>query len=58
MRDNVKFLDEQSSSLITCGFELVFPAMLNEAKMLGLDLPYDLPCLQDIVKFAEKKIKR
>nr|CAD1838310.1 unnamed protein product [Ananas comosus var. bracteatus] len=26
--------------------------------MLGLDLPYDLPCLQDIVKFAEKKIKR
>ncbi|WOK97777.1 Bifunctional levopimaradiene synthase, chloroplastic [Canna indica] len=32
--------------------------MLNEAKSMGIDLPYELPCLQNIIKFREKKISR
>ncbi|KAJ3692495.1 hypothetical protein LUZ60_012845 [Juncus effusus] len=58
LRENMEKIEEESRGLITVGFELVFPWMLNEAKDLGLDLPYDLPCLQDIFKFREKKMKR
>ncbi|WOL20371.1 Bifunctional levopimaradiene synthase, chloroplastic [Canna indica] len=58
LRTHVEDLEKQSESLITCGFEIAFPAMLNEAKILGIDFPYYLPCLQNIAKFREKKISR
>lgn len=40
------------------GFEIVFPAMLKEAKILGLDLPYELPFTKQIMEKREAKLKR
>ncbi|KAG0491507.1 hypothetical protein HPP92_004905 [Vanilla planifolia] len=40
------------------GFEILFPSLLNEAKSLGLDLPYELSCMKHISKLREKKMSR
>jgi hypothetical protein len=40
------------------GFDMVFPAMLNEAKNLCLDLPYELPFIKQIIEKREAKLKR
>jgi hypothetical protein len=40
------------------GFEIVFPAMLEEAKALGLDLPYENPILQSIYAARVEKLKK
>jgi hypothetical protein len=37
------------------GFEIVLPTLLEKAKDLGLDLPYDEPALQVI--FAKRDLK-
>ena len=40
------------------GFEIVFPAMLSEANGLNLDLPSELPFIQQIVENREAKLRR
>nr|AOG18236.1 diterpene synthase [Taiwania cryptomerioides] len=40
------------------GFEMVFPALLNEAKLLGLDLPYELPIIKQINQKRDFELKR
>ncbi|GLJ48427.1 hypothetical protein SUGI_1022160 [Cryptomeria japonica] len=40
------------------GFEIVFISMLNEAKTLGLDLPYDLRFFKQINEMREAKLKK
>ncbi|XP_020588789.1 bifunctional abietadiene synthase, chloroplastic-like isoform X2 [Phalaenopsis equestris] len=45
-------------SVRTVGFEMIFPSMLNEAKTLGLHLPYHLPCMKHIIKLREEKMRR
>nr|QWV53997.1 copalyl diphosphate synthase-like 1 [Chamaecyparis formosensis] len=40
------------------GFEIVFISMLNEAKTLGLDLPYELPFFKQINEMRETKLKK
>ena len=39
------------------GFEIVFPAMLKEAKILGLDLPYELSFIKQIMEKRDAKLK-
>ena len=40
------------------GFEIVFPAMLKEAKILGLDLPYELSFINKSWKSGTLSLKR
>nr|WJJ50357.1 diterpene synthase 3 [Cephalotaxus harringtonia] len=40
------------------GFEMVFPALLNEAKLLGLDLPYELPIIKQINEKRDSDLKK
>ncbi|GLJ36174.1 hypothetical protein SUGI_0725850 [Cryptomeria japonica] len=40
------------------GFEMVFPALLNEAKFLGLDLPYELSIIKQINEKRDFELKR
>ncbi|GLJ48435.1 hypothetical protein SUGI_1022380 [Cryptomeria japonica] len=42
----------------TSGFEIVFISKLNEAKTLGLDLPYELPFFKSINEKPEAKLKK
>nr|ACC54559.1 putative abietadiene synthase [Pinus densiflora] len=51
-------IEEEADSHRPSGFEIVFPAMLKEAKALGLDLPYELPFIQQITEKREAKLQR
>ena len=51
-------MEDEADNHRPSGFEIVFPAMLNEAKILGLDLPYELPFLKQIIEKREAKLKR
>eukprot|EP01018_Ginkgo_biloba_P027642 Gb_00720 [translate_table: standard] len=51
-------MEDSVDSQRPSGFETVFTAMLKEAKSLGLDLPYELPILEHILKKREAKLKR
>lgn len=51
-------IEHEADSHMPSGFEIVFPAMLKESKILGLDLPYDLPFIKQIMEKREAKLKR
>ncbi|KAK8919137.1 hypothetical protein KSP39_PZI021819 [Platanthera zijinensis] len=51
-------LEKEKSIRRTVGFEIIFPSMLKEARSFGLNLPYDLPCLKQIITLREEKITR
>nr|WEQ50541.1 CPS1 [Salvia officinalis] len=59
IKENVDKLTEGNEEHMTCGFEVVFPALLQRAKSLGIqDLPYDAPAVQEIYHSREQKLKR
>eukprot|EP01018_Ginkgo_biloba_P029276 Gb_13700 [translate_table: standard] len=37
-------------------FKIMFPALLEEAKLLGLSLPYDLPCFNALSMYHQEKL--
>jgi len=51
-------MEDEADDQRPSGFEIVFPAMLNEAKNLLVDLPYELPSIKQIVQKREAKLKR
>ncbi|XP_020592030.1 bifunctional cis-abienol synthase, chloroplastic-like, partial [Phalaenopsis equestris] len=57
LQTRIKDLDGEKG-VRTVGFEIIFPSMLNEAKVIGLNLPYDLPCIRHIIKLREEKMTR
>ncbi|KAI0523969.1 hypothetical protein KFK09_003333 [Dendrobium nobile] len=57
LQTHIQDLDKEKS-IRTVGFEMIFPSMLNEAKIIGLNLPYDLPCIKHIIKLREEKKSR
>ncbi|KAH0468187.1 hypothetical protein IEQ34_003220 [Dendrobium chrysotoxum] len=57
LQTHIQDLDKEKS-IRTVGFEMIFPSMLNEAKIIGLNLPYDLPCINRIIKLREEKKSR
>jgi hypothetical protein len=55
---NLGKIEEDDPAHMPTGFEIVFPAMLEEAKALGLDLPYESPILQSIHAARAEKMKK
>lgn len=52
-------LEDTPVVLMTCAFEVVFPALLKKARNLGInDLPYDLPIVKEICKIGDEKLSR
>jgi hypothetical protein len=49
-------IEDEVDSHKPSGFEIVFHAMLKEAKVLGLDLPYELPFIKQIIEKMEAMI--
>lgn len=58
LQENLQKMEEDDAAHMPIGFEIVFPAMLEDAKALGLDLPYDAPILQQIAAEREKKMQK
>nr|UPQ49773.1 ent-copalyl diphosphate synthase [Selaginella wallacei] len=51
-------METEDSTHMPIGFEIVFPAMVEEARELGLDIQDDAPVLQRINAEREKKLQR
>ncbi|KAG8375381.1 hypothetical protein BUALT_Bualt10G0094100 [Buddleja alternifolia] len=59
IKENVGKLENANAEHMTCGFEVVFPALLQRAKSLGIDnLPYDAPVVREIYTVRDLKMKR
>lgn len=58
LQSNIYKMEEDDANHMPIGFEIVFPAMMEDAKALGLDLPYDATILQQISAEREKKMKK
>ncbi|KAL0393921.1 UNVERIFIED_CONTAM: Peregrinol diphosphate synthase TPS1, chloroplastic [Sesamum latifolium] len=59
IKENICKLEDSNPEHMTCGFELVFPALLQKARDLGIhDLPYDAPVARDIYSARDHKMKR
>nr|WJZ49116.1 (+)-copalyl diphosphate [Scutellaria barbata] len=59
IKENVDKLKDGNPEHMTCGFEVVFPSLLQKAQSMGIhDLPYDAPVIQEIYNTRESKLKR
>nr|M4HYC8.1 RecName: Full=Monofunctional pimaradiene synthase; Short=PcmPIM1 [Pinus contorta]AFU73868.1 monofunctional pimaradiene synthase [Pinus contorta] len=56
-RKHAGTMEDEADNHQPIGFEFVFPAMINEAKSLCLDLPYDTPFIKQIIEKREAKLK-
>ncbi|KAL2517491.1 Ent-copalyl diphosphate synthase [Abeliophyllum distichum] len=59
IKDNLCELENANAENMTCGFELIFPALLQRARDLGIDgIPYDAPVLKEISAARAQKLTR
>lgn len=58
VHENLKRLTEEDEDSMLIGFEITFPALLEIAKNLGLNLPFDEPDLQMIYAKRELKLSK
>ncbi|XP_072971136.1 ent-copalyl diphosphate synthase 1-like isoform X1 [Typha angustifolia] len=55
---NIWRLAEEEEEFMPIGFEIAFPSLIEMAKDLGLELPYNDPALDDIYAKRDLKLKR
>ncbi|KAL8053647.1 hypothetical protein ABFX02_05G086400 [Erythranthe guttata] len=59
MKENLYKLENESAEHMTCGFEVIFPALLQKARNLGIeDIPYDAPIVREIHNARDKKLEK
>ncbi|KAL2516731.1 Ent-copalyl diphosphate synthase [Abeliophyllum distichum] len=59
IQENIHKLESAEAENMTCGFEIVFPALLQRARNLGIDnIPYDAPVIKEIYAARNQKLKR
>nr|QWV53998.1 copalyl diphosphate synthase-like 2 [Chamaecyparis formosensis] len=58
IRKHAERIEKEADNHRPSGFEIVFISMLNEAKALGIDLPYELPVFKQINEMREIKLKK
>nr|A0A075FA51.1 RecName: Full=(+)-copalyl diphosphate synthase 3, chloroplastic; Short=MvCPS3; Flags: Precursor [Marrubium vulgare]AIE77092.1 (+)-copalyl diphosphate synthase [Marrubium vulgare] len=59
IKENVHKLEDANEEHMTCGFEVVFPALLQRAQSMGIKgIPYNAPVIEEIYNSREKKLKR
>ncbi|XP_058073719.1 ent-copalyl diphosphate synthase 1 [Magnolia sinica] len=58
LRENLKKLQDENAEHMPIGFEVAFPSLIEIARSLDLEFPYDSPLLQDIYAMRNFKLKR
>uniref|UniRef100_A0A0E0B1A0 Terpene synthase N-terminal domain-containing protein n=1 Tax=Oryza glumipatula TaxID=40148 RepID=A0A0E0B1A0_9ORYZ len=58
IRENIWRLAQEEEAWMPVGFEITFPSLLEIAKDLALDIPYDDPALHKIYSLRELKLKK
>nr|AZB50385.1 terpene synthase 1 [Pogostemon cablin] len=55
VRENIYRMDDEKEEHMPNGFEVVFPALLQKAKTLNIDIPYEFPGIQKF--YAKRDLK-
>ncbi|KAG9456441.1 hypothetical protein H6P81_000949 [Aristolochia fimbriata] len=55
LRENMVKLEDDKAEHMPIGFEVAFPSLIEIARSLDIDVPFDSPVLQDI--YAKRKVK-
>ncbi|XP_056852151.1 ent-copalyl diphosphate synthase, chloroplastic-like isoform X2 [Raphanus sativus] len=55
IQENIEKLEEEDDEHMPIGFEVAFPSLLEIARGINIDVPYDTPVLKDI--YAKKELK-
>ncbi|XP_066341852.1 ent-copalyl diphosphate synthase AN1, chloroplastic-like isoform X8 [Miscanthus floridulus] len=58
LHENMWRLAEEEQESMPIGFEIAFPSLIQTARNLGIDFPYDHPALQSIYSNREIKLER
>lgn len=58
LHENMWRIAKEEQDSMPIGFELAFPSLIQTARNLGIDFPYDHPALQSIYSNREIKLKR
>ncbi|XP_062205507.1 ent-copalyl diphosphate synthase AN1, chloroplastic-like isoform X2 [Phragmites australis] len=58
LHENMWRLAEEEQESMPIGFEIAFPSLIQTARSLDIDFPYDHPALQSIYSNREIKLKR
>ncbi|KAJ8541148.1 hypothetical protein K7X08_001964 [Anisodus acutangulus] len=58
MRENLRRIGDENAEHMPIGFEVAFPSLIEIAKKLCMDIPYDSPFLQDIYARRQLKLTR
>lgn len=55
IKENMHRLEDEDIELMPIGFEVAFPSLMEIAQMLDIQVPDDLPILQEI--YARRNLK-
>ncbi|KAJ8559313.1 hypothetical protein K7X08_003371 [Anisodus acutangulus] len=58
MRENLRRIGDENAEHMPIGFEVAFPSLIEIAKKLCIDIPYDSPFLKDIYARRQLKLTR
>nr|AJT60359.1 ent-copalyl diphosphate synthase [Andrographis paniculata] len=58
IKANIHKLEDENEEHMPIGFEVALPSLLEIAKKLDIDIPYDAPCLQEIYRRRDIKLKK
>ncbi|MCD9558859.1 Gly-Xaa carboxypeptidase [Datura stramonium] len=58
MRENLSKIGDENAEHMPIGFEVAFPSLIEIAKKLAIDIPYDSPVLQEIYARRQLKLTR
>ncbi|KAK4376276.1 hypothetical protein RND71_006953 [Anisodus tanguticus] len=58
IRENLRRIGDENAEHMPIGFEVAFPSLIEIAKKLCIDIPYDSPFLQDIYARRQLKLTR
>ncbi|PIN17549.1 Copal-8-ol diphosphate hydratase [Handroanthus impetiginosus] len=59
IKENVYKLEDAHAEHMPCGFEVIFPALLQRARNMGIDdIPYDASVIRQIYNVREEKLQR
>ncbi|KAJ7553191.1 hypothetical protein O6H91_06G087400 [Diphasiastrum complanatum] len=54
----IEVMKDEAGAHMPSGFEICFISMMEEAKLMGLELPYHAPFIKNIVEARENKLRR
>lgn len=57
-KENISKLENESEEHMPIGFEVAFPSLLEIARSLDIEVPYDSPVFKDIYAKRDVKLTR